>query len=122
MSHSTENEEKSSIIERWNRTIKYNVEVFAANNTQKYINILPSMVDKYNNTYHRSIRPTPPYAHNPANYEHLHNTLYAEVNTEKATSPEFHVGDKVRITRKKATFENGFTPNWREEVFECESN
>ena len=34
-----------------------------------------------------------------------------------ATSPKFHAGDKVRITRKKGTFEKGFTPKWTEEVF-----
>ena len=31
------------------------------------------------------------------NYEHVHNALYAKVNNQKATSPKFHVGDKVRI-------------------------
>ena len=71
------------------------------------------MVEKYNNTYHRSIKLTPSDAH----YQHVHNALYAKVNARKATLPKFHVGDKVRITRKKGTFEKGFTPNWTEEVF-----
>ena len=35
-------------------------------NTQKYIDVLPSMVEKYNNTYHRSIMLTPSDARNPA--------------------------------------------------------
>ena len=38
-------------------------------------------------------------------------------NARKATSPKFHVGDKVQVTRKKGTFEKGFTPNWTEKVF-----
>ena len=42
-------------------------------------------------------------------------------NVQKATSPKFHVGDKVRITRKKGTFEKGFTPNWTEEQFTISS-
>ena len=67
------------------------------------------MVEKYNNTYHRSIKLTASDARNPANYQHVHNALYATVNARKATSPKFHVGDKVRITRKKCTFEKGFT-------------
>ena len=120
MLYSTENEEKSSIVERWNRT-KKNImwKYFTANNTQKYIDVLPSMVEKYNNTYHRSIKLTPSDARNPASYQHVHNALYATVNARKATSPKFRVGDKVRIriTRKKGTFEKGFTPNWTEEVF-----
>ena len=56
-----------------------------------------------------------------ASYQHIHNALYAKVNAWKVTSPKFHVGDKVRITRKKGTFEKGFTPNWTEEVFTISS-
>ena len=105
--YSTENQEKSSIVERWNRTMKNIMwKYFTANNTQKYIDVLPSMVEKYNNTYHRSIKLTPSDACNPANYQQVHNTLYAKVNARKATSPKFHVGDKVPITRKKGMFEN----------------
>ena len=79
------------------------------------------MGEKYNNTHHRSIKLTPSEAHNPANNQHVHNALYAKVNDRKATSPKFHVGDKVRIIRMKGTFEKGFTPNWTEEVFTISS-
>ena len=64
---------------------------------------------------------TPSDACNPANYQHVHNALYAKVNAREATSPKFHVGDKVRITRKKGTFEKGFTPHWTEAVFTISS-
>ena len=51
MLYSTENEEKSSVVERWNRTMKNIMwKYFTANNTQNYIDVLPSMVDKYNST------------------------------------------------------------------------
>ena len=57
--YSTENEEKSSVVERWNRTIKRIMwKYFTANNTVKYIDVLPSLIEKYNNTYHRSIKCT----------------------------------------------------------------
>ena len=55
---------------------------------------------------------TPSDAHNPPSYQHV--APYAK--TRKST-PKFNVGDKVRITRKKGTFEKGFTPNWTEELF-----
>ena len=77
------------------------------------------MVEKYNNTYHRSIKLTPSDARHPVNYQHVLNALYTK--TQKAASPKFSVGDKVRITRKKGTFEKGFTPNWTEEVFTISS-
>ena len=52
--------EKSSVVERWNRTMKKIMwKYFTANNTQKYIDVLSSMVEKYNNTYHRSIKLKP---------------------------------------------------------------
>ena len=105
MLYSTENEEKSSVVESWNRTMKNIMwKYFTANSTQKYIDGLPSMVDKYNSTYHRSIKLTPSDARNPPNYQHVYNALYG--NIRKATSPKFNVGDKVRIARKKCTFEN----------------
>ena len=117
MLYSTENEEKSSVVERWDRTMKNIMwKYFTSHNTHKYIDV-PSIVEKYNNTYHRSIKLTPSDARNPASYQHVHNALYAKVNARKATSPKSHVGDKVRITRKKDTFEKGFIPNWTEEVF-----
>ena len=70
---------------------------FTANNTQEYIDVLPSMVEKYNNTHHLLIKLTPSDARNPTSYQHVHNALYAK--SQKGT-PKFHVGDKVRITRK----------------------
>ena len=84
---------------------------FTANNTQKYIDVLSGMVEKDNSTYHRSIKLKPTDACKPANYKHIHNAPYAKVNARKATPPKFHVGDKLRIVRKKGTFEKGFTPN-----------
>ena len=126
MLYSTENEEKSGVVERWDKAMKNIMwKYFTVNNTQKYTDVLPSIVGKYNNTYHRSIKLTSSDARNPASYQHVLKALYATVNARKATSPKFHVGDKVRITRKKGTFEKGFTPNWTEEVFtaiECAGN
>ena len=37
--YSTENEEKASVVERWNRTMKEEM-YFSANNTRKYIDVL----------------------------------------------------------------------------------
>ena len=51
----TENEEKSSVAERWNRTMKWIMcKYFTADDMNKYIDELQNMVDKYNTTYHRS--------------------------------------------------------------------
>ena len=115
--YSTENEEKSSVVERWNRTIKrYMWKYFTANNTHKYIDILPDLVKKYNNTYHRSIRTTPTKASNPDNFNHVFKALYGDMKN-LMKKPKFKVGDRVRISKKKKTFEKSFTANWSEELF-----
>ena len=58
--YSTENEEKSCVIERFNRTIKENMsKYFSANNTRKYVDVLDILVDQCNNTIHSSIKMTP---------------------------------------------------------------
>ena len=58
--YSTENEEKSCVIERFNRTIKDKIfKYFTANSTKKYIDVLETLVDQYNNTVHSSIKMTP---------------------------------------------------------------
>ena len=70
-------------MEQWNRTMKN----FTANNTQKYMDVLTSMVEKYNNTYHRSIKLK------PTDVSNMRAALNAKVNPRKATPPKFHVGD-----------------------------
>ena len=123
--YSTENEEKSCVVERWNRTIKRIMwKYFTVNNTMKYIDVLPSLIEKYNNTYHRSIKCTPSFAREPSSYQHVYDALYNNSKVEKIKSasiktkpPTFKVGDRVRIFKKKKTFEKGFTSNWTEELF-----
>ena len=50
--YSTENEEKSSVCERWNRTI-------TVQGNTVYLDILPKILKQYNNTKHSSIKMTP---------------------------------------------------------------
>ena len=117
----TENEEKSSIVERWNRTIKqWMWKYFTKHRTGVYIDILPQLIEKYNNTYHRSIKCTPSDARKPSNHQHVFNALYGgtkKYDEKLRKLPKFHVGDQVRITKKKKHFEKGYTSNWTEEVF-----
>ena len=73
----TENEEKSCIVERWNRTIKSQMwKYFTKHRTGVYIYILPELSAKYNNTYHRSIKSTPSDARKPSNRQQVFDALY----------------------------------------------
>jgi len=43
--------------------------------------------------------------------------LYGNKIQQSTTPPKYKVGDRVRIVKKKKTFEKGFTPSWTEELF-----
>ena len=43
--------------------------------------------------------------------------LYPEHLEIHDINPKFSVGDKVRISKKKKTFEKGYTTRWTEEIF-----
>ena len=74
-----------------------------------YIDKLDDIVNKYNNTYHRTIKMKP---------VHVKSNTY--VNPSKEISdkdPNFKIGDNVRISKYKNIFAKGYVPNWSEEVF-----
>ena len=116
--YSTENEKKSSVVERWNRTIKNNLwKYFTASNSTSYIDQLHALLDKYNKTKHRSIKMTPEEASRKENEDKVYLNLYGEEISQKGV-PKFKVGDKVRISKyKRKVFDKGYTPNWTEEIF-----
>ena len=113
----TRNQEtKSSIVEIFNRTLKRRMfRYFTKNNTKRYIDILPSLVKSYNNTYHRSIKLAPSQVQKD-NEEIVWQRLYGQTG-KKDIKPSFSVGTRVRISKAKGLFEKGYLPNWTEELF-----
>ena len=58
--YSTENEEKSSVCERWNRTIKTKMwKQFTIQGNTVYLDILPKILMQYHNTKKSSIKMMP---------------------------------------------------------------
>ena len=116
--YSTENEEKSSIVERWIRTMKEKMwKYFTDNNTYNYMNVLPDLVKDYNNTVHSSTKLTPIDASKKKNELTVWRNLYPDRYKINNLTPKFSVGDEVRITKKKKVFEKGYTTRWTEEIF-----
>ena len=116
--YSTENEKKSSVVERWIRTMKEKMwKYFTANSTNVYLNQLSDLVKEYNNTRHSSIKMTPTNASKKENELTVWRNLYPEHLEIRHINPKFSAGDKVRISKKKKTFEKGYTTRWTEEIF-----
>ena len=74
-----------------------------------YFNVLDNIVDKYNNTYHKTIKMK------PIDVEDDSFDEYNEQSNEK--DPKFKVGDHVRISKFKNIFAKRYTPNWIVEIF-----
>ena len=112
--YSTENEETSSVWERWNRTIKIKMwKQFTIQGNTIYLDIL----SQYNNTKHSSIKMTPVEASKKKNESTVYFILYGDME-QLSSKPRFNVGDKVRISKyKRKVFDKGYTPNWTEEIF-----
>ena len=74
-----------------------------------YFNVLDDIVDKYNNTYHNTIKMKP---------IDVKSNSYAEYNVDcNDKDPKFKIGDHVRISRHKKVSAKEYAPNWFEEVF-----
>ena len=121
--YSTENPEKASVVERWNRTMKtWLWKYFTANGTHKYIDVLQPLVKKYNSTKHRSIKLSPLEARQPSKRLQVFQNLYQEkvkklLKTFNGKRPKFKVGDLVRLAVLKDTFEKAYIINYTDKVY-----
>lgn len=112
----THNETKASIVERFNRTLKTKMwKYFTAKNTYRYIDVLSELLKSYNASFHRSIQ-MPPIEVTLENESDVHFALYGDMKKPKKKCA-FSIGDTVRVSKHKLTFEKGYETNWSEELF-----
>ena len=96
----TANEEKSSVVERWNKTMKNRIwKMFSVNNNTVYLDKLDKLVDDYNNTRHSSTKMTPVNASQKKNEAKVFANLYGDLIYLKPEKPKFAIGDKARISK-----------------------
>ena len=108
--YSTFNEGKSVVAERFIKTLKNKIYKHMTSIYENvYFNVLDDIVDKYNNTYHSSIKMKAKDVTDDSFFE------YVEEFNKK--DPKLKVGDNVRISKYREIFAKGNTPNWSEEVF-----
>ena len=82
----------------------------------RYIEVLQDLVDSYNKSKHRSIQKKPINV-TQKNEREVWHTLYGEREKEGPVKYKFEVGDQVRISKMKRTFEKGYLPNFSKEIF-----
>ena len=88
--HSTHNEGKSVVAERFIRTLKNKIcKRMTAISKNVYFDVLNDIVDEYNNTYHKTIKMKP---------IDVKSDSFAEYNKESnEKDPKFKVNDHVRF-------------------------
>ena len=59
---------------------------------------------------------TPKEASRKINENKVCSNVYPEFGG-KTLAPKFSISDHVRITKKKKTFDKGYTQTWKEDVF-----
>ena len=108
--YSIHNKGKSVVAERFIRTLKNKIfKHMTAISKNVYFDVLDDIVNKYNNTVHRTIKMKP---------VDVKDNTYVDSNNEvNDKDPKFKVGDHVGISKYKNIFAKGYMPNWSAEVF-----
>ena len=94
-------------------------------NTNRWIDDLQQIVYSYNNAHHSSLGTSPLQVMymDQSQLEDLWQRQYGKLSDKGAAHLErdlsrgYKVGDLVRVTHSKATFEKGFRPRWQRKVF-----
>ena len=113
----THSDLKAVIIERFNRSLReLMMKEFVKNNNTVWYNILPDLINTYNNRYHQTIKMKPKNV-NKLNEKHIKNTVYNyDISNKK---PKFKINDLVRISLKRRTLFDKPTGNikWSEQIY-----
>jgi len=121
--YSTYSDKKASIVERVQRTIRGRLfKVFTARNTKKWIDVLPQLVESYNNSKHRTIGMNPNEVR-PEHVQQLLKRIYQNseylktIREEKYRKRLLKVGNLVRISKTKGFLSKEAVQKWTLEMF-----
>lgn len=107
---------KACVAERFIRTLKTNMfREFSARGSYTWLNLLQTLIDKYNSTVHSTIKMKPK--------DVLDNSLLLSTYRQGdifSKKPKFKAGDFVRVSKHKTAFKKGYLPNWSTEIFKVE--
>ena len=84
------------------------------NGDANWINIIPTIINKYNNKIHSTIKLTPIQASLKENEEYVYKNL---LDKRKKIKPKFQINDLVRTADLKKTFSKGDTTNWSYKLY-----
>jgi hypothetical protein len=107
---------KLGIIDRMVRTLRELINKYMfINNTNKYINALPELVQTYNNSFHSTLKMSPSEVKD--NDERIINISKNKYNLAKSEEAKFNINDKVRyIINPVSFFEKRTNAKWSKTI------
>ena len=112
----TKSTKKAAIVERLNRTLKNIMWKFMDEKGEKnWHEFLSHFTYNYNYPVHSTIKMRPIDV-NEKIYDEVFENLYGKW-TGKVLSQKFKIGDKVRVSRYKSTFEKGYEMTFHKEIY-----
>ena len=103
------------MVERFNRTLKERLWVhMSEQNDYRYIDVLADVVSSYNNSEHSSTSLAPKNITD----EHVAGILRSVDIDTPESKPKFKIGEHVRVSTSKMTFEKGYEANYSDVMFE----
>jgi len=114
----------AAFVERFNRTLQMLIyKYMTERETNRYIDVLQSLVETYNNRRHRMINMTPKEAEENKNEEHLTLNLIQQKQLEnvKRKKPKYEIGSYVRIAKQKGKFSRSYDEQTMQEIFKIKS-
>jgi hypothetical protein len=112
--YSTFSNMKAAVAERVIRTLKTKLwRKFTERGTYKWIDILPEIVEEYNETEHSTIKMQP----SDVSDNSLLRTIYNRIKMVDPKKQKFKVGDWIRLSKHKHVLQKGYKQNWTDEQF-----
>ena len=120
----THNEKQANYVERFIKTIKTKIRRYMSEKRMnRYIDILPKIVNSYNKTWHSGIL-SEPINVTKQNEKQLWWQMYwpnlkfkKEQSRRKKNKFAYNVGDKVRISQLRTSFQREYDNKWTYEIF-----
>jgi len=108
---------KLGIINRFHRTIKDKLKQYFVGDNLKWIDVIDDIITNYNNTVNRGIGYAPIKVTDAIETSLINEKREITDKFRKENVPEFKVGDKIRVLRKRKTFEDKSLPKYQDLVF-----
>lgn len=121
---------KCSIIERFNRTLKTKrFKYFTSVGSRRYVDVLQSLIESYNNSKHRSIGMAPAQVDETKSSE-IFQKLYGvetlqelhDVWTRNAKTDKIGIQSTVRKQYKRTPFDKAYLPMWTDQIFKIKQS